>query len=155
MAVRKWNFDLSRLEEHMDFVASLFDVPTLYETQKEALRSLFAGKNLYVSASTGSGKSLIFQCIAPLLDLLQDNLIGYSTVLVISPLNPKCSTKWHICNRKLQFLQRQYTTDNQRKSWMTLKTENIPLYTHHQRVCWLAAVGEMFFRRKASGNVFK
>ena len=153
MAVRKWNFDLSRLEEHMDFVASLFDVPTLYETKKEALRSLFAGKNLYVSASTGSGKSLIFQCIAPLLDLLQDNHIGHSTVLVISPLKS-------LMFDQVAYLQQKSAVsaasiyDGQSEKVLD-DNENGPLYTHHQRVCWLAAVGEMFFRRKASGNVVK
>eukprot|EP00795_Rhopilema_esculentum_P011836 gene11836-2370_t len=44
------------------------------------------GKDLYYSSATGSGKSLIFQCILPLRDLLHDQVLGTSSVLVISPL---------------------------------------------------------------------
>ncbi|XP_065071472.1 uncharacterized protein LOC135696120 [Rhopilema esculentum] len=77
---------LGELEEQFSMVASFFNVMELYEDQKNALRSFFRGKDLYYSSATGSGKSLIFQCIPPLIDLLRDQALGTSTVLVISPL---------------------------------------------------------------------
>ena len=51
------------------------------------LRSFLSGRDLlYFSAPTGFGKSLVFQSLPVLYDTMQDNLIGTTFVLVLSPL---------------------------------------------------------------------
>ena len=86
MAERTWCYDCDLLEEKCEVAAQLFNVGELRSDQKAALRAFFAGKDLYLSAPTSSGKSLIFQCIPPLLDLMNEHVIGTSRVFVISPL---------------------------------------------------------------------
>ena len=58
----------------------------LHEDQKEALRQFFSGKELYFSAPTGYGKSLIFQSVPLINDHLNDQAIGTSLAIVISPI---------------------------------------------------------------------
>jgi ATP-dependent helicase YprA (DUF1998 family) len=52
--------------------------PNLYDWQVDAVSKVLLAKDLVVSAGTGSGKSIIYQAIAMLLQ------VGF--VLVISPL---------------------------------------------------------------------
>ena len=52
--------------------------PNLYDWQVDAVSKVLLGKDLVVSAGTGSGKSIIYQSIAMFLQ------VGF--VLVISPL---------------------------------------------------------------------
>ena len=47
---------------------------------------MIKGNDLFFSAHTGYGKSLIFQAIPIIADVLQNKVIGTSTVLVVSPL---------------------------------------------------------------------
>ena len=51
-----------------------------------ALRQFFLEKDLFLSAHTGYGKSLIFQMIPVISDYFQDKQIGSSVAVVISPL---------------------------------------------------------------------
>ena len=67
-------------------VCHFFNLDELHADQIAALKSLFSEKDLYFSAHTGYGKSLIFQCLPLIVDLLKDQAIGTSTVLVIEPL---------------------------------------------------------------------
>ena len=88
-ASKKWSFmqcNSDELEEHFTIAAYLLGVEEIRPEQKDAIRAFLSGKDLYYSAPTGSGKSLIFQCIPILIDLLKDQAFGTSTVLVISPL---------------------------------------------------------------------
>jgi superfamily II DNA helicase RecQ len=62
------------------------NVEKFYLDQEEALHNFFQGKYLFFSAHTGYGKSLIFQTIQIIANILEDRLIGTSMVLVISPL---------------------------------------------------------------------
>ena len=78
--------DVGKIEEAFDLVCHFFDVPELLEDQKEALRQFFSGKELYFSAPTGFGKSLIFQCIPLINDYLNDQAIDTTLAIVISPL---------------------------------------------------------------------
>ena len=43
-------------------VKNQFELEEIIPQQKEAIRSFFKGKNVFVNLLTGFGKSLIFQC---------------------------------------------------------------------------------------------
>eukprot|EP00794_Sanderia_malayensis_P013324 gene13324-14698_t len=58
----------------------------MYEDQITVLRKFFKGQNMYFSAPTGYGKSLIFQSIPMLADHLLDKPLFTSNILVVSPL---------------------------------------------------------------------
>ena len=83
--------DVGKIEEAFDLVCHFFDVPELLEDQKEALRQFFSGKELYFSAPTGFGKSLIFQCI-PLINDLWDPTDTSWKIMGISNPYPKYET---------------------------------------------------------------
>ena len=70
----------------LNIACNLLQVPNFYQEQKEALRSFFKGKDLFFSVHTGYGKSLIFQAIPIIADVLREQIIGTSTALVISHL---------------------------------------------------------------------
>ena len=76
-------FNEYKFSEGLDIACNLLQVPSFYHDQKEALRNFFKGKDIFFSAHTGYGKSIILPIIA---DVLKDQTIGTSTVLVISPL---------------------------------------------------------------------
>eukprot|EP00112_Aurelia_sp_Birch-Aquarium-sp1_P024204 Seg753.8 transcript_id=Seg753.8/GoldUCD/mRNA.D3Y31 product="ATP-dependent DNA helicase RecQ" protein_id=Seg753.8/GoldUCD/D3Y31 len=78
--------DLSSFDEGIKMVCYFFGVSKLMKEQLHALRSFLSGRDLYFSAPTGFGKSLIFQSLPVLYDTIQGNLIGTSFVLVLSPL---------------------------------------------------------------------
>ena len=55
-----------------------FQLKNLYPEQKIALKNFFLGKNIFFSAGTGYGKSLVFQAIPLMADLLADQVVGTS-----------------------------------------------------------------------------
>ena len=67
-------------------VKSQFKVPDLYPEQRKAIRSFFQGKNIFVNLPTGFGKSLIFQCLLIVADIVHKKPWGSSIIVVISPL---------------------------------------------------------------------
>ena len=81
-------------EENFQFAlklaCSFFPVENLYhklhEKQILALRKFFAGNDLFFSAPTGFGKSIIYELIPIMADTLNDRVAGSSVVIVISPL---------------------------------------------------------------------
>eukprot|EP00794_Sanderia_malayensis_P012406 gene12406-13690_t len=75
-----------RLLDAFTFVKYFFNITKLLPDQESALREFFSGQNLYFSAPTGYGKSLIFQCLPLMADVLKDQLVGTCKALVISPL---------------------------------------------------------------------
>ena len=83
-------FKEEKFIEALKFGCSLFDTENLYEQLHEeqilTLRQFFLGKDLFFSAHTGYGKSLIFQMIPVISNYLQDKQIGSSVAVVISPL---------------------------------------------------------------------
>ena len=79
-------FDSVNCSVAISTACKFLNVEKFYPDQEEALRNFFQGKDLFFSAHTGYGKSLIFQAIPIIADVLEDQLIGTSTVLVISPL---------------------------------------------------------------------
>ena len=79
-------FNENKFSEGLDIACNLLQVPSFYHDQMEALRNFFKGKDLFFSAHTGYGKSIIFQALPIIADVLKEQTIGTSTVLFISPL---------------------------------------------------------------------
>ena len=76
----------SKLKEAFDMVCHFFSVKELLPDQVTALTAFFSGKDLYFSAPTGYGKSLVSQCLPMIVDIFKEQAIGTSTALVIEPL---------------------------------------------------------------------
>ena len=80
-----WNEEL--FEEGLATVNYLLSIESLHEEQKTALRMYFKdGVDLYYSAPTGHGKSLVFQAIPVISDVLAGLAPLSSNILVITPL---------------------------------------------------------------------
>eukprot|EP00794_Sanderia_malayensis_P012398 gene12398-13678_t len=79
-----WNEE--KFQEGIANVCQFFGVANMYEDQITVLRKFFKGQNVYFSAPTGYGKSLIFQSIPMLADHLLDKPLFTSIILVVSPL---------------------------------------------------------------------
>ena len=73
-------------EDALRQVCYFFQVDKLYDDQISAIKSFFKGNNVFLCASTGYGKSIVFQCIPLLTDILLEQVIGTSTAIVICPL---------------------------------------------------------------------
>ena len=73
-------------DEAIRQVCYFFQVDRLYDDQLNAVKAFLKGNNVFLCASTGYGKSIVFQCIPLIVDILLEQAIGTSTVIVISPL---------------------------------------------------------------------
>ncbi|XP_028404789.1 mediator of RNA polymerase II transcription subunit 34-like [Dendronephthya gigantea] len=72
--------------EAIRIVCCFFQVESLHREQVEALKAFLLGKNIFFSAGTGYGKSLVFQAVPLLADLLEEQVVGTSIAIVICPL---------------------------------------------------------------------
>jgi superfamily II DNA helicase RecQ len=84
--IERENLQGETFEDALKIVCAFFQIENLYEEQKTILRQFFLGKTVFFSAGTGYGKSLIFQAVPLLADLLIDQAIGTSIAIVICPL---------------------------------------------------------------------
>ena len=73
-------------EAALNQVCFFFQLDALYDDQVHAIRSFLKGNNVFFCAATGYGKSIIFQCMPLLVDILSDQVVGTSTMIVVSPL---------------------------------------------------------------------
>ena len=76
-------------EDALRQVCFFFQIEKLYEDQVSAIKSVLKGDDVFfcdVFFRTGYGKSIVFQCIPLLTDILLDQAIGTSTAIVICPL---------------------------------------------------------------------
>ena len=64
-------------------VKSQFEVPDLHPEQRKAIRSFFQGKNVFANIPTGFGKSLIFQCLLIVTDIVHKKPRGSSIIVVV------------------------------------------------------------------------
>ena len=78
--------DESTFEEAIRLVSAFFNVDGLLPDQINAVKAFFSGNDIYFSAPTGFGKSLIFQCLPMIADILNNDVIGTCKALVICPL---------------------------------------------------------------------
>ena len=81
------NWDEHEFREALQMVCHYFNVDEPFAEQVKILRSFFQGKNVYFSAQTGCGKSLIFQAIPLIADQLLDRSTATSIIIIISPLH--------------------------------------------------------------------
>ena len=93
--------DERKFKEAVRLACNLLQVDGLYHGQEEALKQFFRGKNIFFSAHTGYGKSLNFQAIPIISDVLNDQVVGSSVVLVISPLISLMKDQVRNCNERL------------------------------------------------------
>ena len=93
--------DETKFKEAVRLACNLLQVDGLYDGQEEALKQFFRGKNIFFSAHTGYGKSLIFQAIPIISDVLNDEVVRSSVVLVISPLISLMKDQVRNCNERL------------------------------------------------------
>ena len=61
-------------------------VEKLYLKQITGIKDFILGNNIFLSAGTGYGKSLVFQPIPPICNLLGDQAIGISVGKIICPV---------------------------------------------------------------------
>ena len=87
-----------KLEEALKLACNILQVESFYADQREALKQFFRGKDLFFNAHTGYGKSLIFQAIPVIADVVDEKVIGTSVVLVISPLISLMQDQVKNCN---------------------------------------------------------
>ena len=67
-------------------VCNVFGITALYEKQQETLENFFAGRDVFVNLPTCYGKSLIFQAVPIMADIIYKTPRGSSLMIVISPL---------------------------------------------------------------------
>ena len=76
----------SLFNEGIEYIKYLFQIENILNDQRTALMKFFKGNDIYFSAPTGFGKSLIFQSMPIIADHLLEQAMGTSSVLVIPPL---------------------------------------------------------------------
>ena len=79
---------MARVEENwnaaFEAVKSQFEVLDLLPEHRKAIRSYFQGKKVFVNLPTGFGKSLIFQCLLIVVDIVHKKPRGSSIVVILS-----------------------------------------------------------------------
>ena len=75
-----------RFEEAFDLIKYVFKVEKLYDDQTKLIKALCNGSNVFFNAPTGYGKSIVFQSLPWVTDVLYEQTIGFSTLIVLSPL---------------------------------------------------------------------
>ena len=61
-------------KEAFEAVQSQFELTELLSEQEEAIKAFFEVKDVFVNLPTGSGKSMIFQCLPIVADII--NLVA-------------------------------------------------------------------------------
>ena len=61
--------------EAVDFVCRKFRIQKLFDDQKLCIQAFFNNQNVFFSAPTGYRKSLVFQCLPIIFDLINDQYI--------------------------------------------------------------------------------
>ena len=85
-----------RFEEAFDFIMHIFKVEKLYDDQVKLIKAFCNGSNVFFNAPTGYGKSIVYQCLPWVFDMLQEQTIGFSTLIVVTPLQSLMEDQ---CNR--------------------------------------------------------
>ena len=73
-------------KEAFEAVKAQFELTDLLPEQQEAIKAFFKGKNVFVNLPTAFGKSLIFQSLPIVADIVSGKPRGSSVIVVISPL---------------------------------------------------------------------
>ncbi len=87
---KKATFSEEKFQFALQLACSFFPVKDLFDNlhvkQILALRKFFAGNDIFFSAPTGFGKSIIYELIPIMADTLNDRVAGSSVIIVISLL---------------------------------------------------------------------
>ncbi|KAK3735908.1 hypothetical protein QZH41_010200 [Actinostola sp. cb2023] len=67
-------------------VKTQFEIENIFQEQEDAMKAFFEKGNVFVNLPTGYGKSLVFQCLPIVADVLYERPGGTSVLVVISPL---------------------------------------------------------------------
>jgi len=73
-------------EKAFSAVENQFEIPSLLLEQKQAIQGFLSSKSVFVNLPTGYGKSLIFQCLPMVYDMVHQRARGSSLIVVLSPL---------------------------------------------------------------------
>ena len=85
MAITSFSEDF--WERDFDAVQTQFEVQSFLPEQKDSVKAFFDKGTVFVNLPTGFGKSLIYQCLNIIADVIFHRPRG-SSVLVTSPLTP-------------------------------------------------------------------
>ena len=80
------SYDEEAWKEAFIAVRNQFEIDTLFPEQELAIKTFVERDNVFINLPTGYGKSLIYQCIPLVVDILNGNPRGTSALVVISPL---------------------------------------------------------------------
>ena len=124
--------------------------------QEKAIRAYFEGKDIYFSAPTGYGKSLIFKSLPVFADSINQHPPGYSTLIVISPL--KSLMMDQVNYLKSIGITAESLVDDNEKSWV-IDPSNLPSLLYSSPECllsvpkWRDLLVSKDFREKCIGVV--
>ncbi len=62
------------------------EIHVIMRPKEESIKEPFKNQDIFVNLTTGYGKSLIFQCLPFVADVLRSKPRGTSVIVVISPL---------------------------------------------------------------------
>ena len=79
-------YSYEAFENAFDLLKTAFSISDFYEDQKDLIKAFLNGNNIHFSAPTGYGKSIIFQSLPWMYDMVNEQVVGTSTLMVISPL---------------------------------------------------------------------
>ena len=80
------NFLNHRWDTALRIACSTFNLTEFYPEHLEALQAYLSGQHVYVNLPTSFGKSLIFQAVPLIYDIVKLRAKGTSIMVVISPL---------------------------------------------------------------------
>ena len=78
--------DRTAFEKATIEACNVFGIPALYDKQKEALENFFSGRDVFINLPTCYGKSLIFQAVLIMADIIFKRDRESSLIIIISPL---------------------------------------------------------------------
>eukprot|EP00795_Rhopilema_esculentum_P003938 gene3938-15268_t len=115
------SFTGKKFEEALELACRRYmSIENLYENlhqeQKVAMRKLLGGNDIFFSAPTGFGKSLIFQILPIMTDIILDQLPATSTVIVISPLKSLMIDQVSFLNKETGITAIALTNTNEMES---------------------------------------
>ena len=82
---RAISYDESKFLDAIKFICYLFNIEKIYDDQCSVIKAFINGYDVYMSANTGYGKSLCFQALPFVVDALENQCYGISTLIVVSP----------------------------------------------------------------------
>ena len=120
-----------------------FEIENFLAEQKEAIKAFFQNKNVFVNLPTGFGKSIIYQCLTIVGDVLHKKPRGSSVIVVIFPLRS-------LMNDQVQYLHSVgIPAIAIPKLFNKLSTVSTMLFMVLPNVCYLCQYGEEYFSARA------